>query len=766
VKTKNRKKKKKKLFNRLSRRSVPSPSVSPPRVDRRLGFDTTVPSAATRGSAKKASSPSLPWVFSPEPQIGPPGGGGRGGAAGGALQLQPTDLDHFSRSQVYQRKLAQIQDRSRVELERLERLSGIGRGSEEFGSSSPAAARPSFSASPFTSQHLSPVRGTPGPLLPRPTPASSVHELQPLGAGSPSAAPGGRFVPVSEERVWGQLEKRFGPSAPVHCRFCSQLVEMKAVAEHELNCNYRPLECKHCHTVVPAHQVEDTACPHCGQKYKHDREAAHLAACPERPSECPFCFASVRQADAQAHAAGCALRRAPCPAACGEMLLAGEVALHQLEGCPRRLVLCPHRACTEESPAAEALDHAQRRCEHRPAECQHHPGLALTAKTLARHLAEECEYREVTCPHCRAPFRHAAIAAHEPACPWRLVRCPHPGCGREVELRGIRAHEEGCPHRPVACPHCQEPFPVVELGAHEPLCPKKFSDCPHCARNMLTAEVRAHIAACPERPAVCTFRGCGAAMRHRELPAHERKCAHRPHPCPHCRVPMPFSSLDAHVEVCDAAGKPCKHCGERVPKAALRDHLGSECKRVPVPCPNDGCDVKVPRNELEAHAKTRCLHREATCNACGLPFPHSELEEHQASCEFVQVECPVGCGAVMTRGEAAQHLCPSEEVPCPLAAAGCATTMKRRLVSRHLVECTYRIVPCPRGCPVDGIRAGMVDEHLKSDLCLQAPAACPDCDRKDLVRANAKPEEHDCKGRSTIANVTSQRVEFQKESEK
>jgi len=181
---------------------------------------------------------------------------------------------------------------------------------------------------------------------------------------------------------------------------------------------------------------------------------------------------------------------------------------------------------------------------------------------------------------------------------------------------------------------------------------------------------------------------------------------------------------------------PCGHsfCQECLRRAILQNAACPQCREpilctVPnftlrnlavslsVHCHNDGCTAVMPRSELEAHSN-ECPFSFTLCNAVNSSDPSdrcpftcaSEAERvaHRQECGYVPVQCPDGCGmslssmlltahasacwgvevcctecgAVMTRGQVAQHLCPEEEVQCEL----CQVSIPRRALPNHMYE--------------------------------------------------------------------------------
>ena len=87
-------------------------------------------------------------------------------------------------------------------------------------------------------------------------------------------------------------------------------------------------------------------------------------------------------------------------------------------------------------------------------------------------------------------------------------------------------------------------------------------------------------------------------------------------------------------------------------------HIDTECGYTSVPCPHDGCEVRVQRRAVEEHAAS-CEQRVEACEHCGEGGVVSQRAQHEQVCPQVAVECPfkeVGCTAPsMLRKDVAAH---------------------------------------------------------------------------------------------------------------
>ena len=72
-------------------------------------------------------------------------------------------------------------------------------------------------------------------------------------------------------------------------------------------------------------------------------------------------------------------------------------------------------------------------------------------------------------------------AAHEAACPHRLVACGNEGCSKQDVPANMAVHRLSCGHRTLVCPHgCGASLKGSQETSHGQQCPAKLVDC-ECA---------------------------------------------------------------------------------------------------------------------------------------------------------------------------------------------------------------------------------------------------------------------------------------------
>ena len=117
-----------------------------------------------------------------------------------------------------------------------------------------------------------------------------------------------------------------------------------------------------------------------------------------------------------------------------------------------------------------------------------------------------------------------------------------------------------------------------------------------------------------------------------------------------------------------------------------QEHLDDECGHTLVPCPHDGCEVRVQRRVVSEHAAS-CEQRVEACERCGEEGAVSQRAQHEEECPMGTVVCPrAGCEASGVRKETAEHeaVCPMMQVECAFEVCGCTVgTLLRKDVAAH-----------------------------------------------------------------------------------
>ena len=129
-----------------------------------------------------------------------------------------------------------------------------------------------------------------------------------------------------------------------------------------------------------------------------------------------------------------------------------------------------------------------------------------------------------------------------------------------------------------------------------------------------------------------------------------------------------------------------EHCDWLGPVSERQEHFDDECGHTLVPCPHDGCGVRVQRRVVSEHAAS-CEQRVEACERCGEEGVVSQRAQHEEECPMGTVVCPrAGCEASGVRKETAEHeaVCPMMQVECAFEVCGCTVgTLLRKDVAAH-----------------------------------------------------------------------------------
>ena len=159
--------------------------------------------------------------------------------------------------------------------------------------------------------------------------------------------------------------------------------------------------------------------------------------------------------------------------------------------------------------------------------------------------------------------------------------------------------------------------------------------------------------------------------------------------CPNCREKLRYfpdkrairNILQLRV-YCEREEEGCMWEGE------VRDaetHLDS-CPYRLVPCPNQ-CTKAVRSKNLLKHLKTQCPNREVRCSLCKQIGKHAYIStDHLEKCPDFEIDCPNnGCQEKPKRKNIEDHRqqCPKETISCEYAKIGCEHVCLREKMSRH-----------------------------------------------------------------------------------
>eukprot|EP01112_Ceratiomyxa_fruticulosa_P014182 TRINITY_DN4041_c0_g1_i1.p1 TRINITY_DN4041_c0_g1~~TRINITY_DN4041_c0_g1_i1.p1 ORF type:complete len:672 (+),score=112.41 TRINITY_DN4041_c0_g1_i1:314-2329(+) len=130
-------------------------------------------------------------------------------------------------------------------------------------------------------------------------------------------------------------------------------------------------------------------------------------------------------------------------------------------------------------------------------------------------------------------------------------------------------------------------------------------------------------------------------------------------------------------------------CKETFEYGNLASHEGI-CGHAPISCFNEGCTLKVKRQDLETHM-INCPYRVIRCSCCRELIQYLDEEKHDSTCPDKIIHCPNKCGQSYTRKESEQHIkqCPASIVRCPHEKYGCKYEGRNDRLADHLSACPY-----------------------------------------------------------------------------
>ncbi|KAG8430881.1 hypothetical protein GDO86_019817 [Hymenochirus boettgeri] len=128
---------------------------------------------------------------------------------------------------------------------------------------------------------------------------------------------------------------------------------------------------------------------------------------------------------------------------------------------------------------------------------------------------------------------------------------------------------------------------------------------------------------------------------------------------------------------------PC--CDGKIPLGRYQEHL-TQCAFESVQCTNEGCQDKMPRKDLKGHLEKECKLRLEICAHCNKVMASINLTVHIGSdCPKYPVPCPNNCSVTSPRAELGDHLavCPEAELQCPFSNYGCHVKVRRAQMKEH-----------------------------------------------------------------------------------
>lgn len=165
-------------------------------------------------------------------------------------------------------------------------------------------------------------------------------------------------------------------------------------------------------------------------------------------------------------------------------------------------------------------------------------------------------------------------------------------------------------------------------------------------------------------------------------------------PCPSCRTPTSRVSTSVPrllINMCDEIQVRCplqgEGCQEVLPRGHVQSHVDKYCGYRLVPCPDDSCDKKTRKKDLQE--EQRCMHSYCRCSRCEDDVMEQDYEKHDKElCPSLETTC-LDCGTTMLQRASKKHVeaCPDVVSPCAASKYGCLVRMRRAEIATHEQIC-------------------------------------------------------------------------------
>ena len=129
-------------------------------------------------------------------------------------------------------------------------------------------------------------------------------------------------------------------------------------------------------------------------------------------------------------------------------------------------------------------------------------------------------------------------------------------------------------------------------------------------------------------------------------------------------------------------------CGWSGTLEQLDTHLDPDqdsCQYVDTKCPLN-CSMTIPKNKVEQHVAEECAKRPYVCKHCSFKATYEEvMGTHLSECKYVPLQCPNRCGVTCDREDMEDHMkmCRLEEVVCMFQGVGCKERFVREDEGDH-----------------------------------------------------------------------------------
>ena len=164
-------------------------------------------------------------------------------------------------------------------------------------------------------------------------------------------------------------------------------------------------------------------------------------------------------------------------------------------------------------------------------------------------------------------------------------------------------------------------------------------------------------------------------------------------PCPACGEKdciviqqMKYQKRVKELNVyCSVKEKGCDWSGTLEQLDTHLDPDRDNCQYLDTECPLN-CQQTIPKIKVEYHVKNDCMQREYVCQHCNFKATYEEVVgTHFSECKYVPLQCPNLCGVTFERDFMEDHMkmCRLEEVKCDFSDVGCDDQCRREDQEEH-----------------------------------------------------------------------------------
>ncbi|XP_068688041.1 TNF receptor-associated factor 5-like [Montipora foliosa] len=209
--------------------------------------------------------------------------------------------------------------------------------------------------------------------------------------------------------------------------------------------------------------------------------------------------------------------------------------------------------------------------------------------------------------------------------------------------------------------------------------------------NQVSPEYCCPICECPMREPVqtkCGHRFCKECLekslkRKRKCPIDRRPIDEHNQTDIYPDVAIKRNILDFIVK-CPNESNGCKWTDEL---RNVETHQAT-CDFIGVECTNKDCKMAPLKKDLHKHVTSECPMRKVECQHCKTSFVWRLKQDHFDSCKKYPMSCLQKCGEhKISRDEMIDHIensCPHTKVDCTFAHIGCKVKVQRRAIADHV----------------------------------------------------------------------------------